>query len=242
MHEILLAIIQAATEFLPVSSSGHLALFQNFLGEPNLFLITILHLSSLLAVLIFLRKEIFQLITFKKVYRKMWIFLIIGTLPAAIFGLLFKKLVERTFSSLLFIGIFFLFTSAILFLTKFYREYSKLNSKNSFFIGLIQILALFPGVSRSGTTISAALFSGVKREEAFKFSFLLFIPLAVGANILEIGNFYFSYSLLISFLLCFILSLFYLYLLFYIIKKKKFWMFSIYTLIISLLSFYLHFY
>lgn len=241
LNEIILAIIQAATEFLPISSSGHLALFQNLISKPNLFLITILHLASLLAVLIFLRKEIFNLLSFKEKYRRLWLFLIIGTIPAALFGVLFKDFIEKTLSSFLFMGIFFLFTSAIIFLTKFARNGRKLNIKNSLFIGLIQILALFPGVSRSGMTISSALFSGIKREEAFKFSFLLFIPLAIGANILEIGNSYFSLSLLVSFIVCFVLSYLFLGILFTILKKKKFWLFSLYTLIMGLISLTLYF-
>ncbi len=234
-----MAIIQAATEFLPVSSSGHLALFQNLISKPDMFLITMLHFSSLLAVLIFLRKELKQLLMFKE--KKLWFFLIIATIPAVIFGLFLKSFIESTFSSLLYIGIFFLFTSTILFSTKFAKTGKKLNWKNSLFIGIFQALALFPGISRSGMTISSSFISGIKKEQAFKFSFLLFIPLVIGANILELGNMYFSLSLLIAFVLCFILSYLFLHLLFIIVKKKKFWLFSIYTFILALISLFLYF-
>src|SRR3989344_1355156 len=240
-NAILFAIIQAATEFLPVSSSGHLALLGNLLGEPDLFLITILHISSLLAVLIFTRRELYDLITFKKHSKKLWIYLIIATIPAAIFGFTFKSLIESTFNSYLFIGLAFLFTSVILFLTKFAHKVDNLNYKNALVIGLFQLFALFPGISRSGMTISAGLFSGIPKEKAVKFSFLLFIPLAIGAGILEIGEAYFSLELTIAFIICFLLSLIFLNVLTYIMKRNKFWLFSIYLLIIGLISLGLYF-
>jgi len=127
LNEILLAIIQAATEFLPISSSGHLALTSNLISKPNLFFFTALHLASLIAVIIFTRKEIFNLITFNKKYKKLWIYLIIATIPAALFGFFFNNLIEKTFSSYLFLSITFLFTAIILFLTKFTTTNSKLN-------------------------------------------------------------------------------------------------------------------
>ena len=241
INEIILAIIQAATEFLPISSSGHLALFSNILSEPNLFFFTVLHLASLIAVLIFTRKEIFELISFKKQYRKLWVYLIIATIPAVIVGLLFSDLIEQSFNSFLFLGIMFCFTGIILFLTKFTKIYSKFNFKNSLIIGLFQCLALFPGVSRSGMTISSALFSGIEREKATKFSFLLFIPLALGAFILKLEEFYFSGSLLVSFIICLILSLLFLKLLLIIIKRNLFWWFSIYCFLVGIISFILHF-
>jgi len=240
-NEVLLAIIQAVTEFLPISSSGHLALISNLIGQPDLFLITILHFASLLAILVFLRREIFQLLSFEKKYYKLWLYLIIATIPAAIFGFLFKSAIEKSLSSFLVLGIAFLATSLVLFLTKFTKEHSKLNTKNSLFIGLFQVLALFPGVSRSGMTISSGLFAGLKKEQAVKFSFLLFIPLALGAMISELGDFYFSYILLIAFVICFILSLVFLNILYIIVKNGKFWLFSIYGLIIALIALYLHF-
>ena len=240
-NEILLAIIQAVTEFLPISSSGHLALISNLIGTPDLFLITILHFASLLAVVIFLRKEIKQLLSFDKKYSKLWIFLIIGTIPAALFGFFFKSIINSSLSSFLVLGISFLFTSVILFITKFAKEYSNLNIKNSLFIGLMQVLALFPGVSRSGITISSGLFSGLNREKAAKFSFLLFIPLELGAMILELGEFYFSYTLFIALVICFILSLVFLNILYIVVKNGKFWLFSIYSFIIGLIALYLYF-
>lgn len=241
LNEILLAIIQAATEWLPISSSGHLALLSNIISEPNLFFFTTLHLASLIAVLIFVRKEIFTLVTFKKEYRKLWLYITIATIPAALFGFFFKETIEKTFSSFLFLGIAFLFTAFVLFLTKFTKIYARLNIKNSFFIGLFQALALFPAISRSGMTISAGLFSGIEREKATRFSFLLFIPLSIAAFLSEIQQLYLSLSLVISFFVCLILSFLFLNLLFVIVKKGKFWLFSIYCFVLAVLSIVLHF-
>jgi len=241
LTEILLAIIQAVTEFFPISSSGHLALISNLISKPDLFFFTALHLSSLIAVLIFTRKEISNLLSFKKEYRKIWLYLIIATIPAGIVGFFLENIVESSLSSFLFLGIAFIFTGIVLFLTKFTKVYSKLNWKNSLFIGLFQAVSVFPGVSRSGMTISSSMFSGIEKEKAAKFSFLLFIPLSLGAFILELKNFYFSFSLLISFFVCLILSLIFLNLLVLIIRKNYFWLFSLYCLILGIISLILYF-
>ena len=241
LNEIILAVIQAVTEFLPISSSGHLALVSNLIGDMDLFFITVLHLASLVAVLIFTRKEIINLLSFEKQYRKMWIYFIIATIPAGIVGVVFGKFVEQTFSSLLFLGIAFIFTGVILFLTKSAKVSSGLDSKKSLLIGLFQALAIFPGVSRSGMTISSALFTGIEREKAAKFSFLLFIPLSIGAFLFESGKAYFSMSLLAGFVICMVLSLLFLKLLLLIIKKNYFWLFSVYCFVVGGFSLILYF-
>ena len=240
LNELFYAVLQAATEFLPVSSSGHLALVSNIIGKPDLFFFTALHLASLIAVLIFTRKEIFKLIAFEKNYRKMWVFLIIATIPAALFGFLFQDFIEQTFSSYLFLASAFFFTGTILLLTRFFKARSNLTWKNSLFIGIAQALALFPGISRSGMTISSSLFSGIKKEEAVKFSFLLFIPLALGAFILELEDYYFDLSLAVSFVLCTLLSILFLNLLYYVVKTNKFWIFSVYCFLFSMVSLLLY--
>ncbi|RMD46131.1 undecaprenyl-diphosphate phosphatase [Candidatus Pacearchaeota archaeon] len=240
LAEILLSIIQSATEFLPVSSSGHLALFSNLASKPDIFFFTVLHLASLFAVLVFTRKEVIELLSFKKSARPIWLYLILATIPAAIFGFFFKDLIEKTFSSYLFLSLAFAFTSLILFLTKFAKKNSTLNAKNSLLIGIFQVLALFPGVSRSGMTISSAMFLGIEKERAAKFSFLLLIPLVLGAVILEFGKAYFSISLVISFIITFLASILFLNLLMKIILKNRFWLFGFYTLALSIISFLLY--
>jgi len=240
--ELLLAVIQSATEFLPVSSSGHLALVDLILKQnPNLFFFTTLHLASLLAVIIFTRKEIGGLLSFRKEYRRLWIYLIIATIPAMLFGLLFKDMIERAFSSLLFLGLAFMFTGVILFFTKFARVTGKLSLKKSLLIGIFQALALFPGVSRSGMTISSGMFSGIEKEKAARFSFLMFIPVSLGAFLLELNNFYIDAGIITAFFVCVVFSLLFLNLLVFVIKKDKFWIFSIYCWIIGILSLILFF-
>ena len=233
LNEIILAVLQAATEFLPISSSGHLALVSGLISSPDLFFFTALHIASLLAVLIFLRKEIFQLLSFRSEYNQLWIYLIIATIPAALFGYFFSDFIEGVFSNFLYIGVAFIFTGVILLLTKLDFSKNQLNWKNSLFIGILQVFALFPGVSRSGMTISAGLISGIERRKAIKFSFLLFIPLAVGAFVVESGSFFFSWSLLVSFIVCFILSYVFLLMVYKIVVKNYFWMFSIYCFVVG---------
>lgn len=253
INEIFLAVVQATTEFLPISSSGHLALFSNIISEPNLFFITFLHFASLLAVLLFTRNEIKSILKLDKKAREMIIFIIIATIPAVLFGFFFEDLIEKTLTSYFFLSITFFFTGIVLLGTRFFptnkkKANSKLNSKNSLVIGLLQTLALFPGVSRSGMTISAGLFSELKKEKAVKFSFILFIPLALGAMVLQVKehllNFvsigeFFSFSTIIAFLLCGILSYLFLSLLYIITKKGYFWMFSVYCFFVSIISFVL---
>lgn len=238
--EILLAIVQAATEFLPVSSSGHLALLSNLISTPDVFFFTILHLASLLAVLIFTRKEIRELLRFDDKARRAWGYLIVATIPAALVGFLFNDFIESVFSSYLFLGIAFIFTGIVLLMTKFVSGRRELDIKGSVLIGLFQILALFPGVSRSGMTISSGMFGGYDREKIAKFSFLLFIPLSLGAFVLEFESGYFSLSIIVSFFVCLILSLLFLNLLMKVIVRNKFWVFSIYCFLVGILSIILY--
>lgn len=235
-NEIFLSFIQAATEFLPISSSGHLALISNLFSQPNLFFFTILHLASLLAILVFTRNELIDLLKFDKTSWKMIGLILIGVIPAGLVGLFFNDIIESAFSSLFFLGGAFLFTGFVLFSTKFFSGNNHLNWKSALFIGLMQIPALLPGVSRSGMTISAGLISGVKKEKAAKFSFLMFIPLSLGAFLLELGEFYFSFSLLVSFILTFMLSLIFLNILNILIKKDNFWMFAFYCWFIGIIT------
>jgi len=235
--EIMLAIIQAATEFLPISSSGHLALFGNAFSNVDLFYFTILHLASVLAILIYARKEVKKLITFDPDYKKMWVYIIIGIIPAALVGFFFHDLIESSFSSNLTIGIGFLFTGVILLSSyKFQNTSQSLTKTKSLVIGIAQIAALFPGISRSGTTISFGLFSGLKKEEAFKFSFLMAIPLILGAVILEFKDAYFSIELVVGFIVCTIFSFLFLNLLSQILKRNYFWLFGIYCLILGIIT------
>ena len=206
-YALILGAIQGITEFLPVSSSGHLVIFQNLLGfrEPQLLLDITLHLGTLAAVLIYFRKEISLLL--KEAFASLrpssqeghnhpvrlnqaliwWI--IIGSIPTAIIGVLFKESFESMFASLTTVAIMLMVTGALLAATSFistsYCSRTQLNYPISIAIGAVQGLAIIPGISRSGSTISCALFCGLERELAGKFSFLLSVPAILGALVLQ---------------------------------------------------------
>jgi len=185
----LLGLVQGLTEFLPVSSSGHLVLLQKIFGIQNNVILfdIILHLGTLLAVVIIYRKSILDLI--KNPFSKKMRFLIVGTFPTLIIAFLFKDFFESAFSgNLLFIG--FLATSILLLITNYYDK-KKLNSKNMNYkyiltMGIFQGIAVFPGLSRSGSTVTSSLILGVKKEEALEYSFLLSIPIILASLIYEL--------------------------------------------------------
>jgi len=247
---IILGVIQGLTEFFPISSSAHLVIFQHFFSiKKNVVLLdSVLHAGTLLAIILLFWKEILEILEsipslFKKDKMdregvKLFYLIFAGTIPTAIIGALFKREVESAFLLPKLSGGLLLFTSLILFLTKFTREKSEAKITHAFIIGIFQGLALLPGISRSGVTIASALAIGWKREYAFKFSFLLSIPAVLGANILEIYSSELSGSNLLVLISGFIFSFIFGYLslkiLSPIVKKGKFYLFSIYCLIIGL--------
>ena len=188
LEAIVLGIVQGLTEFLPVSSSGHLVLLQNIFGisEPQLFFDTMLHLGTLIAVVIVMRKEIIDL--FKKPFHNLG-YLVIATIPAVIVALLLNDLVEGAFAGT-YLGYGFLFTAIILtlaeMLSKRRRQKRRLVSAGSAAaMGIMQAIAILPGVSRSGSTIAGGLASGLDRKKAASFSFLMSIPVILGSVLLQ---------------------------------------------------------
>lgn len=189
---LVLGIVQGLTEFLPVSSSGHLEIFKvllndDSLAEQSLFTTVLLHFATALSTIVIFRKEILQIIKglFSKDFnqeKKFSLFIILSMIPAVIVGLFFEDLIESMFSrNLTLVGLMLLITAALLFLAdRNYGENKKLTGGSAFLVGLAQAFAILPGVSRSGATISTALILGLKREEAAKFSFLMVIPLIFG--------------------------------------------------------------
>ncbi len=199
---IILGIIQGLTEFFPVSSSGHLVLFQNLFGlkEPQIFVDVMLHVGTLLSLFVFLRRELFELA------RGFWLFvrnpkthcsdprvkllfaLAVASVPTALLGFLFSGFFESLFASLRAVGLALVFTGFFLYLTKFARNRQKNYFVHPLIIGILQGVAIVPGFSRSGLTIGGAMFLGWKKEEAARFSFLLSIPAILGAAIFQIGR------------------------------------------------------
>lgn len=237
LKEIILAIVQGITEFLPVSSSGHLALVSNLISEPNLFFMVAMHLASLLAILIYFRKDLFELSKFKN--EKNWHYykiVLLGIIPAGIFGYFFSDWISKAIENYFLIGTGFLISTVFLFSSKLHFGKRKVLLKDAFVVGLSQVLALFPGVSRSGITTSTAMIRKVSPEEAGRFSFLMFIPLMIGAAILEFKDFYFDSTLLVAFLTCFCVSMLSLNLFFRSLKKGSFWVFGIWTFVMGVFS------
>jgi len=189
----LLGIIQGFTEWLPVSSSGHLVLVQELLHiEQPLMLDTALHVGSLVVILLFLRKDIWGILVavlrreFTSESGKLAIYVAIATVPVALAGYFLHDRVESLFQSVLAVGIALLFTGLLLFLTRCREGSRELGFVSSLLVGIAQAAALIPGISRSGSTISTGLLSGVQREKAFRFSLLLAVPAIAGAAVLEI--------------------------------------------------------
>jgi undecaprenyl-diphosphatase len=211
ISSIILGTVQGLTEFLPISSSGHLVLFQNLLGfkEPELLLDCSLHLGTLLAVCIYLRSDLksilmetkkfttgfFQIRGTKKSLREnphayLALMVFFGTLPTLLAGLFFRSAIENLFGSLSTVGIMLVVTGLILAITKLIPEEHCRREEVAILvalaIGAAQGLALIPGISRSGATIVCALVCGLRRELAARFSFLLAMPAIIGATLVQL--------------------------------------------------------
>jgi undecaprenyl-diphosphatase len=202
---VILGAVQGITEFLPVSSSGHLVLFQHIFGitEPTLFFDTLVHVGTLAAVFTVLWKDIWGIL--RRIIQPLTFYLIVATLPAVIFALLFKDFIENAFSSGSFPGFAFLITSALLIIAEVLSKRAgkpdrsggsavsgagkkEMKWPDALIIGLLQAVAILPGVSRSGSTLSGALSRGLDRDFAARFSFLLSIPAILGALVLQLGE------------------------------------------------------
>ncbi len=187
-QSILLGVIQGLTEFLPVSSSGHLALVQSFIKDfkqPGLLFDVSLHVGTIFAVVIYFRKRIIEI--FKNL--KLLGLVLASTAVTGVIGVAFKETFENMFSDIRLIGAAFVVTGIILLLAERVKEGSKTEKEmslpNALFVGLIQGVAIIPGISRSGSTIAGGLFAKLDRKFATEFSFLLSVPAVLGAAVLE---------------------------------------------------------
>jgi undecaprenyl-diphosphatase len=201
LQSIFLGVIQGLTEFLPVSSSGHLVFFQSLFGmkEPPIFFDVMLHLGTLLAVVVYFRKDIrkiaqgvWAILKGKEESQegaKLFLWIILATLPTGLMGIFLKDWFESFFSKPKLVGGMLLITGLALGLTRWARKEGKPLGKMGWFdavlIGIAQGFAIIPGISRSGATISTGLLCGLDRELSGKFSFLLSIPAILGATVLE---------------------------------------------------------
>jgi undecaprenyl-diphosphatase len=268
---IIQAIIQGLTEFIPVSSSGHLSVAQHFMNvdgiaEEGLFVMIVLHVGTLLAVFIAFRETVWGMIrefflTIGDVFtgrfswsgmndnRKMMFMVVIATamlIPAALFGSFFSA--PMADGDIIFEGVAFIFTAILLFLAdscvKGVKQGGDMSVKDALTVGFFQIIALFPGVSRSGSTISAGLFRGLSRKTAVTFSFMLSIPAVIGATIFEARDFIrdgeiaetINWGALgIGLIISMVVGLFAIKLVKYVVKREKFKVFAIYVMTLGVL-------
>ncbi|MGB9959808.1 MAG: undecaprenyl-diphosphate phosphatase [Candidatus Bathyarchaeales archaeon] len=189
IETVVLGVIQGLTEWLPISSTGHLKIAEKFLGlkAPLLFDV-ILHLGTLTVILLFFRSDIEKILSalahrnFKTDYGRLIPLIIVGTIPTSIIGLAFSMFLEKFFQEMLTVAVALLACGFVLYSAKAGKEKkSNISYSAALIIGIAQGIAVIPGLSRSGLTIATALLLGIKKDEAFKFSFLLSVPAVIGA-------------------------------------------------------------
>jgi undecaprenyl-diphosphatase len=190
---VALGLLQGFTEWLPISSSGHLVIAQKLMHiDVSVGFDVMLHVGTLLAVVVFFRKDLLN-ISRSLMCRKldensrMLLYILIGTIPTIIVGILFLRFFESLFLNIKAVGIGFLITGVLLLCSVLKTGTRRLNAAISLLVGFAQAISIAPGISRSGSTISTGLLSGVEKNEAFRYSFLLSVPAVVGASVLELG-------------------------------------------------------
>ena len=255
---IILGLIQGITEPLPISSSGHVFLFKNMFNTTIFNFEIISNFGSFLAILFIFRKEIITLIKnfflyiFSSKKRKnnkngfVYIMkLIISTIPVGITGILFNDYLETHFNSLNMLAFTFLFTALMLYLVrniKGTKNNDEITFKDAIIIGLFQAITIIPGISRSGTTLVACLLCKLKRDDALKYTFMLYFPVSLGTMLLKVPELINTpNSLLMPYLIGMLIALIVTYLSYLwlsnIVKKGKLWKFSIYCLCLALFIF-----
>ena len=259
IKSIFLGIIQGLTEFLPVSSSGHLELAKYFLGtdfhgDESLTMSIILHIATALSTVVVFRKEIIELFrgVFIKGCTKEKAFLmkiIISMIPAGLIGFFLNDFIEGFFDGkIVFVSLMLLVTGVLLLLSEYLHKKEKdVNFKDSFIIGIAQAIAILPGISRSGATISTSLILGVQKEKAAFFSFIMVLPLIFGKMAKDILDGAYVHSSLSSgqmifgFLAAFITGIFACSWMINLVKNSKLKYFAYYCFAIGIISLILFF-
>ena len=254
IKSFILGIVQGLTEFLPVSSSGHIEIFKEILNfsydsENGLFFTLILHLATAMSTLIYfwvdVKKIIYSLFKLKKDENfNFSLMIIVSMIPAGLVGFFFENKINQLFNgNLLLVGSMLIITSILLFVSdKINNLKKKLTVMNAFVIGIAQALAILPGISRSGSTIATSLFLGINRDLAAKFSFLMVIPIIVGSSLKMIiyDNLVFEEVIVINYIVGFLSALISGYYackwMILLVRKSKLFYFSIYCLIVGLIS------
>jgi undecaprenyl-diphosphatase len=188
----ILAVIQGLTEWLPISSSGHLVIAQKYLGlSLPLIFDVMLHVGTVVVILVVFRQDVINIIRalakrdFETEEGKLALLIALGSLPIAFVGFFLHDIIKTLFNNLLAVAIALLFTGFVLFFSEKRQGNRRLGILDSLLVGLAQAIAIIPGVSRSGLTVATSLMRRIDKEAAFKFSFLLSVPAVVGAIVLE---------------------------------------------------------
>jgi len=247
MKEFILGIVQGLTEFFPVSSSGHLALFSKLMNLPSeLPFFAFLHLGTFLAVLILLWNDVAGLVVglFKwdKETVNLILKLIISSIPAGLIGVLFQDKISQAFSSQKLVGIFFLATAALLWISDGFsgkKTMGQITYVDALIVGLFQAVAVLPGASRSGLTLIGALMIGMARADAFKYSFLMSLPVVLAAGVFELKSVAFTAGAFAGFGGALVAGLASLALMRYLTVSSHLKYFSIYLLIPAIVSFFI---
>jgi undecaprenyl-diphosphatase len=252
---VLLGFIQGATEFLPVSSSGHLVLGSHILGfkEQGIVFDVMLHLGTLVSVIIVFRKELLAMIyaPFQMMqgdrseavrHSFLWdIYVIIATIPAIIIGLKYRAYIEQTFMSITVVCLMLIITGSLMIISRYLPDRGgRITSGRSLLIGCAQAGAILPGLSRSGSTIFMGMLLGVNRETAARFSFIMSLPAILGAALLNIREIVISppagsalVNLMAGTLVAAITGYFAIILLLDVIKKNRLPWFGYYCLVVA---------
>ena len=255
---IFLAVIQGVTEFLPVSSSGHIEFLKQIINNPSIqkegaFITVILHLATALSIIFVFRKKLKELLFRRNIDSKNYILnVIFSMIPVAIL-VLFKidQTIENKYNegwNLIFIGFMFLITATILFITeKLSIKTKKITLFAAIIIGIAQAIAILPGISRSGETICTALLLGATKKEASTFSFLICLPIILGKSIKDLFDLdimqsaEFNFPIIIAFIITFIVGLFCCQWMIKIVDQSKLKYFGMYCFFISMSAFLFNF-
>ncbi len=248
INVLILAVVQGLTEFLPVSSSGHLAIGQRLLDfeQPGLHLEIFLHGGTLLAVLAYYRKRVFEVC--KSLDWNYAVAIVLSMIPAAILGIAFKHQLAEVSKNIHAVGCCLIFTGVVLCAVHYLSprpHIERVSKINAFLVGMAQGIAVLPGVSRSGMTISTARLLGIKPAQAAEFSFLMSVPVIGGALLLDIKDFLKEapsadsvsvFQLIIGAAVAGVVGYFAILLINRLLNAGRFWWFGIYCLAVGALA------
>jgi len=253
---IILGILQGITEFLPVSSSGHLviaqSLFKNF-TQPGILFDVMLHFATFLAVIIYFRKRVKDILKgilgifvyrYRVTYynnRRYICGIFWASIPTALIGLYFNDKAEILFSSTSIVGYCLIITSLLLFFSDRKNPKSHITLPKSFLAGIVQGISVIPGISRSGSTITTLIYMNVKREEAAEFSFLMALPAVLGASLLQIKELSsLDTTMIVNYLAgmfsAFVVGLVAIYYMLMFVKRASLKVFGLYCLVVGIIS------